>query len=150
MDVQTAEIVKPLVQRNRNVKTGAAATIRKLKLRHPELSQADIAKRVGCSEANVSKVLQRFLSDEFTRADLGEFQESKADNYDSLQLRFLSSITHADIVKAPLLARVTASAILEDKARTIRGQATQINVNVLLDAVQAVRDMRRRPDVNPL
>ena len=45
--------------------------------------------------------------------------------------------------KAPLLPRITGAAILEDKARTIRGQATQINVSVLLDAVAAIREMRK-------
>jgi hypothetical protein len=53
------------------------------------------------------------------------------------------SITDEDIAKAPLLPRITGAAILEDKARTIRGQATQVNVSVLLDAVAAIREIRR-------
>jgi len=57
----------------------------------------------------------------------------------------LMSITDEDIAKAQLLPRVTSAAILHDKARTIRGQATQVNVSVLLDLVQAARDMRDRP-----
>ena len=32
-----------------------------------------------------------------------------------------------------------------DKSQLVRGQATQVNVTVLLDAVQAIREMRSRP-----
>jgi len=88
--------------------------------------------------------LARFLGDKHTESDLREFQENKADIFDALQHRMVMSITDEDIAKAQLLPRVTASAILEDKARTIRGQATQVNVTVLLDAVQAIREMRQR------
>jgi hypothetical protein len=113
-------------------------------MRYPELSEAQIAKRVGCDPANVHRVLARFLGDKHTESDLREFQENKADIFDALQHRMVMSITDEDIAKAQLLPRVTASAILEDKARTIRGQATQVNVTVLLDAVQAIREMRQR------
>jgi hypothetical protein len=122
-------------------KSGAAPRIRKMKLQYPELSEADIAKRVGCTPSNVHVVLKKFLGDH-SEAELRQFQENKADIFDSLQLRTLMSITQEDIAKAPLLPRITGAAILEDKARVIRGQATQINVNVLLDAVAAVREMR--------
>lgn len=125
---------------------GTAPRIRRMKLQYPELSEGQIAKRVGCSPANVHNVLKRFLGQEHAEFDLKEYQESKADIYDAIQMRTLVSITNADIAKAPLMARVTSAAILEDKARTIRGQATQINVNVLLDAVNAVREMRDKQD----
>jgi predicted transcriptional regulator len=114
-----------------------------MKMRFPELSEAQIAKRVGCDPANVHRVLTRFLGDKATEEELAQYQSTKADVFDALQLRIHKSITDEDISKAPLLPRVTAAAILEDKARTIRGQATQINVSLLLDAVQAVREMRR-------
>jgi len=52
------------------------------------------------------------------------------------------SITDDDITKAPLLPRVTAAAILEDKARVIGGKATQINVTHLLDAVALAKEMQ--------
>jgi hypothetical protein len=113
-----------------------------MKQRYPELSESQIAKRVGCDPSNVHRVLKRFIGSANTEADLRDYQESKADIYDALQLRTLGSITDADIAKAPLVARVTSAAILEDKARVIRGQATQINVSVLLDAVQAIKAMR--------
>lgn len=121
--------------------SGAGKRAIKLKLENPHLSDAKIAARVGCSPQNVSVVLRRFLGDH-TEEDLREFQNNKADIFDALQMRSLKSITNEDIAKAPLLPRITGAAILEDKARVIRGQATQINVSVLLDAVQAIRDMR--------
>lgn len=123
--------------------TGAGRRAIKLKLEHPHLSDAKIAARVGCDPANVHRVLTRFLG-AHTEEDLRAFQNNKADIFDAIQLRSLKSITDDDIAKAPLMARVTSAAILEDKARTIRGQASSINVNVLLDAVNAVRELRRR------
>jgi len=124
-------------------KTGKAPAIRRMKMRYPEMSEAQIAKRVQCSPANVHYVLKRFLGEDNTEQDLRDYQESKAEIYDAMQMRIHRSITNEDIAKAPLVARVTSAAILEDKARVIRGQATQINVSVLLDAVQALRDMRK-------
>lgn len=117
---------------------GLAPKIRKLKLKHPELSHADIARRVGCAPSNVTGVLKSFLG-KTTEDDLRSFQESKADIYDSLQHRLLSSLTQAKITKAKPMEIITGAAILEDKARLVRGQATGINVSVLLDVAEAIR-----------
>ena len=122
--------------------TGAAPAIRKMKIDYPELSEAQIAKRVGCHVGNVHDVLTRFLG-KYTAQDLEAFQGRKADIYDAMQQSILGSITGEVIDKAQLLPRVTSAAILEDKARTIRGQATSVNVTVLLDAVQTIKQMRR-------
>ncbi len=117
-----------------------------MKLNYPELSEAQIARRVGCDPANVHRVLKRFLGTNHSESDLRDYQNNKADIYDGLQMRALGSITDDDIAKAPLLPRVTAAAILEDKARLIRGKATQIDVSALLDAVQAAREMQAARD----
>lgn len=122
--------------------TGVAPRIRKMKIDYPELSEAQIAKRVGCDPANVHRVLTRFLGNN-SQSELANYQESKADIYDALQLRSLASITDDDLVNASVRDRAVAAGIWEDKARVIRGQATQINVSVLLDAVAAIRDMRK-------
>ena len=141
MDTPTIEPVNQRVKPNsRN--TGAAVRIRKIKRKFPDLTNSEIAQRVGCDKANVHRVLKRFLGDN-SESDLAEFQQAKADVYDRIQLRTLMSIDDATISKAPLMARVTSAAILEDKARLIRGQATAINVTVLLDAVEAIRAMRK-------
>lgn len=127
-------------------KTGAAPRIRKMALKHPELSHANIAKRIGCSRPNVTSVLTTFLagtSDTYLR----DFQDSKADVYDALQLRLLASVTQSKLDKTPAVSLVTGAAILEDKSRLIRGLATGINVNVLVDAVAAIRAMPSQPSV---
>ena len=141
--------VSPVLSRNHVTgrKTGAAAAIRKTKLDYPELSEGQIAKRVGCDKSNVHRVLARFIGEEYSEEDLRCFASAKADIYDAIQHRILGSVTDEVISKAQLLPRVTSAAILEDKARLIRGQATSINVTVLLDAVQTIKQMRRIPDV---
>jgi hypothetical protein len=138
--------VTPVIDAPRvsSANTGAAPAIRRMKMRYPEMSEAQIAKRVGCDPANVHRVLKRFLGDGITEQDHEAFKANTADIFDRLTHKMLMSITDADIAKAQLLPRVTSAAILHDKARTIRGQATQINVSVLLDAVQAIKDMRTR------
>lgn len=132
-----------VVRQSNTRNTGAAAKVRKMKLRYPELSESQIAKRVGCNPATAHRVLKRFLG-KHSEQELRDFQENKADIFDALQLRTLKSITAADIAKAPLLPRITGAAILEDKARTIRGQATQINATLLVDAARMLREMDER------
>ena len=58
------------------------------------------------------------------------------------------SINSADIDKANILQKATAGAILLDKSLLLSGQATGINVTVLMDVAQAIRD-RQRGRVSP-
>ena len=118
-----------------------AALIRRTKLRYPELSESQIARHVGCSPSNVHQVLKSFLVDR-SEAELHDFQANKADIYDAVQLRALASVTQAKLQKSSAPALVTAAAILEDKARLVRGQATGINVQVLLDVAEMIRNER--------
>jgi len=120
-------------------KTGVAPRIRKLKLKHPELSHSDIAKRVGCTASNVTCVLKSFLGSH-SEAELRDYQENQAEVFDSVAMRLLSSISQDKIDKTPAVQAITGAAILIDKARLVRGQATGINVNVLLDVVDAIRN----------
>jgi len=129
--------VEPVI-RPKQARTGAAPRIRKLKLRHPELSHAEIAKRVGCAPSNVTSVLKTFMG-KSNEDELRGFQEAKADIYDALQHRLLASLTQAKITKAKPMEIITGAAILEDKARLVRGQATGINVSVLMDVVEAIK-----------
>lgn len=123
--------------RHRNM----AAAIRKFKAKYPELAPVEIARMLGCSRQNVSDVLRRFL-DGHTLEEIKTFGEQKAEIYDALQLRIVESIDKEDIKKSQLYPRVIAAGILEDKARTIRGQATGINVAVLVDLVEAIKAKR--------
>jgi hypothetical protein len=139
----TAVIDAPIVKMRKGDK---AALIRKTKLRYPELSGADISRRVGCDQAHVHRVLREFLGDH-TKEDLHEYQQNKADVFDALTMRAVMSITDDKLGKssAPALMMVAGTAF--DKSQLVRGLATQVNVSVLLDLVDAARDMRDRPAV---
>ena len=115
-----------------------AAMIRKLHLRYPDLTPSELAKRVGVSRQGARSVLSTFLSNK-TDGELRDFQESKADVYDALQLRILESVTAKKLANTSAPGLVTAAAILEDKSRLIRGMATGINVNVLMDVASMLR-----------
>ena len=133
---------RPVISKRRGKHTGKAPLIRKISLEHPEFSEGQIAKLVECDPANVHRVLDKFRT-KFSNLELSDFQESKANVYDALQLRALMSVSDDVLAKTPVRDLAVAAGIWEDKARVIRGQATQINVSVLLDAVQAIRDMRK-------
>jgi hypothetical protein len=126
-------------------KRGLAPLIRATKLRYPELSEAKIAKRAGCSPSNVHQVLSVFLRGH-SEQELRDFQANKADIYDSVQLRALASVTQEKLRKSSAGSLVTVAAILEDKARLIRGQATSIHVSALIDVLEAIRELRDRRD----
>ena len=119
-------------------KRGLAPLIRSTKLRYPELSEAEIAKRVGCSPSNVHQVLTVFLHGHSER-DLRDFQANKADIYDAVQMRALASVTQEKLRKSSAGSLVTVAAILEDKARLIRGQATSFHISALLDVLDLIR-----------
>ena len=122
------------------IKTGAAPKIRKLALRHPELTHSEIARSVGCTPGNVTTVLKTFLGTT-TDSQLAEFQSNKADVFDAIQFRLLSSLTEEKIRNTKPMEAITGAAILEDKARLVRGQATGIlaSINVMLDLVEAIK-----------
>ena len=131
----------------RSTKKGLAPRIRQLSIDHPELNRSQIARVVGCTSQNVSCVLDNFLGENNPK-HLADFQSSKAECYDALQLRILASLSESDIAKAPLVARVTSAAILQDKAQVLRGQATAINVVALLDVVEMFKARQAGSVVN--
>ena len=88
------------------------------------------------------QVLKNFLVDR-AEAELRDFQANKAEVYDALQMRALESVTKAKLKKSSATSLVTAAAILEDKARTTRGQVTSINVQALLDVAEIIRPRDR-------
>lgn len=117
-------------------------------MRHPELSHSQIARRVGCSPSNVTCVLKTFLGKN-SDAQLADFQDNKADIYDAIQHRVLASITDKKLGKTGVRDAVVAAGILEDKARLVRGQATGINVTVLMDVVEAIRSRQSSTSSQP-
>jgi predicted DNA-binding protein YlxM (UPF0122 family) len=92
---------------------------RLIELRRQNLSLSEIAKVVGCSKTNVHNRLEDI--EEFER-----FSKNTDLAYEVLQNRIYNTINDAVIQKAPLQSRVWAIAVLEDKKRLIRQQATAI------------------------
>lgn len=132
------KIIAPIIGKH----TGKAPAIRALKRRYPDLSNPEIARQVGCDVSNVASVLQRYLG-KCTEEELRKYQASKADIYDSLQMRALTSITDEKLQNSNVTQLAIAAGIWEDKARVIRGQATSINATVLWDAVEVIRELRQ-------
>ena len=88
-------------------------------------------------------MLATFLANR-TESELRDFQANKADIYDAVQLRALASVTPDKLRKSSAGSLVTVAAILEDKARLIRGQATSIHVQALLDVADLIREQDER------
>ena len=122
----------------RMARQSKAPLIRKLATRYPELSHSAIARRVGCTPQNVSAALKKFLSGH-DEEELRDFQLHKADVYDALNMRFLESVTPEKLEKVPAGTAIISAGILHDKAALMRGQATGINVEVLLDVAKLIR-----------
>jgi hypothetical protein len=105
-----------------------------LKLSASGKSATAVSKKIGRNRRTVSKYLQ----------DPGT-KELLSDIYERLNRKILASITPEDMSKANLLQKTTSSAIMTDKTLVLRGQPTQIHVSYLLDAVEAIREMRQNP-----
>lgn len=112
--------------------------IRKMHLRYPELSRAEIARKVGCDPARVTQVLNRFLNDN-GEEDLRGFQSNQADIYDAIRLRALSSLTDDKMAKSSASQLAILIGIMHDKAALCRGQATSHVAVVLLDVAAMMR-----------
>jgi hypothetical protein len=54
----------------------------------------------------------------------------------------ITSITDTDIRKLDAYRRTLSGAVATDKMQLLRGEATQINVSVLLDAVKAAKEIQ--------
>jgi Fic family protein len=123
---------------------GCAPLIKSLAVQNPDLTSLEIARTVGCSTQNVNQVLSKFLGTT-SESELRSFQDAKADIYDALQHKLLASLTDEKISKTNAVSAITGAAILEDKARLVRGQATGINVSVLMDVVEAIKARQSQP-----
>ena len=122
-----------------------ASMIRYIATKYPELSQGDIARRVGCSHQNVSEVLAEFLADTSPER-VDQFRENKATICEALQHKLLASITQDNLDKTPAVSLITGFAILQDKIQLMRGQPTSIHVTALVDLVQVLRERRNEQE----
>lgn len=92
-------------------------------LHNQGVCNADIARIQGCDRSNISRVLQRYG---INQAKLKDYKNNRADVLAGIQERLLVSITSKDISKTPAIQRITGAAILYDKERLERNQATEI------------------------
>jgi hypothetical protein len=102
-------------------------------------SQNKISQHVGRSRGLVKHLLaepeiQRAVVDE--KAELARIYREKA-------RAIVTSIDAVDISKASLQQKAISSGILLDKSLLLVGEATSVDVHVLVDAAKAYRDMRR-------
>ena len=131
-------------------KRGLAPKIRAIKDKYPHLSNGAIARKVDCSPQNVSAVLAAYREG-ITDAELQAYQSNRGDIMDAIGARALLHITNDKLAKASPAELTTVMGILYDKSRLERGQATGINVNVLMDVAQAIRDRQRNvPNTNKM
>jgi hypothetical protein len=102
-----------------------------------------IAKGMGRSH----HTLQKFLDKPEIQKQVIVLREELAAMFDQVAHRVVGSITAADIERATLQQRMVSAGIAVDKAALLRGEIpVTVNVTVLLDAVQAIREMRQRED----
>ena len=103
------------------------------------LSQADIAKLLGCTQQAVAKRMNDLSLD-----TLADFNEHKASVYDIVERKHLNKLLD-DQSKRPM-EDMTVAAIAGDKGRVIRGLATEVVDHRVLqiDALAAVKELRRQ------
>lgn len=98
-----------------------------------------IGTELGRCDKTIKKALTR--SPEVIQ-EVREIRADLAERYQAEALRVLNSISDQDIEKASLQNKAVSSGIFLDKSLLLRGQVTQVDVHVLLDAVSAVRETR--------
>jgi|ERR1035437_725018 hypothetical protein len=102
-----------------------------------------IAKGMGRSP----HTLRKFLDKPEVQKQVSIQREELASMFDHVAHRVVSSVTPEDVTKATLQQKMVSAGIAVDKAAALRGEIpVTVNVTVLLDAVQAIREMRQRED----
>jgi hypothetical protein len=69
-----------------------------------------------------------------------------AEMFENVARRTVEGVTDKDIEKAGLKDKMIAAGIATEKSLLLKGQATSIDVHILLDLVEAVREHRNRED----
>lgn len=104
----------------------------------------------GQRPGRIAKVVQRsphtvrkFLQEPEAQRQVEDEKQKLAERYRTEARRILDSISDKDIERASLQQKSISSGVLLDKSLLLAGEATSINVTVLLDAVRAVKEHRR-------
>jgi hypothetical protein len=91
--------------------------------------------------------LQKFLDKPEVQKQVSIQREELASMFDHVAHRVVSSVTPEDVTKATLQQKMVSAGIAVDKAAALRGEIpVTVNVSVLLDLRDAIRDMRERQD----
>ena len=98
-----------------------------------------IAKGMGRSH----HTLRKFLDKPEVREQVGVQREVLAGMFDHVAHRIVGAVTPEDVSKATLQQKMVSAGIAVDKAALLRGEIpTTVNVTVLLDLVQAIKEKR--------
>ena len=98
-----------------------------------------IAKGMGRSH----HTLKKFLDKPEVREQVGVQREVLAGMFDQVAHRTLAAVSATDVEKATLQQKLVSAGIAVDKAALLRGEIpTTVNVTVLLDLVQAIKEKR--------
>lgn len=107
-----------------------------IKLHKKGLSTSQIGKIQGCSHSNIVQVLHRYGIEQ---GEIKDYKENQTDIFYGIQHRIAKSITDEEIKKAPLGVKFMGLGVAFDKTRLLEGQASAINVNVLVDVLETIR-----------
>jgi hypothetical protein len=145
--IMTAESLKKkqITKSPKNLlpRTARANKIIELKQDNPALTTREIATLTECDHSNVVRVLQRYG---IVQEEVNEYKNKRADILAGLQHRLLSSITDADVQKAPLGSRVLAACQIYDKERLERGQSTENIAQIHGDIAKIKAAMQNKSD----
>ncbi len=126
-------IPKALTKRPR--RKDAKVNVKKaLELRLKGVSQADIARHFNCSRSAVTQALAPYR--DLPLDQLDAWKSHKGDLLEAYQVALLQSLTPSDIKSMAPASRITAAAILFDKARLQRGESTN-NISLFSRIVMA-------------
>ena len=107
------------------------------------LTLQEIATLTGCSKQSVHERLQLADLD-----GLEAFRKHKDIALEHKQRAIVKSLTDAKVKEMSGLQLITGAAILEDKVRAIRGQATEIidHRHLVLDLSEAIKRLREEQE----
>lgn len=94
--------------------------------------------------------IKRFLIAPGVTEQVSDTKKELADLYQAMAKRTLEAVCEEDIKKASLLQKLTASGIAIDKALLLRGEMPGIDVKILIQLVEAVREIRDASDKESL
>jgi hypothetical protein len=119
-------------------------------LNDEEKRQIETLSAAGWSPHRIGKHLKRsphtivkHLSQPGIAAKVQDEKTVLAEKYRAMARKALDSISDGDLLKSSALQKATISGICTDKALVLTGETPSIDVHILLEAVAAVREMRR-------